>query len=172
MVPAAAGVELADQLEQTRGGGVEVGGELGDLVAETIQFSDRFRGRDTCRFLASIDPVPLAGGATVHPGFGPIWERQGQEISGRAMAFRYERPLTGVVGLALLAQAEFVGTAGAREVRLRNRVKGKIRGLPTTYALILSRASNRIHRRLQLLKVCEDVDPLMPGTDTTGRHRR
>jgi GAF domain-containing protein len=36
----------ADQFEQACGGGVEVGGQLGDLVAETIQLCDRFRGGD------------------------------------------------------------------------------------------------------------------------------
>ena len=36
-VPAAAGVELADQVEQARGGGVEVRGQLSNLVAEAIQ---------------------------------------------------------------------------------------------------------------------------------------
>ena len=39
-VPAAAGVELAEQVEQPGGGGVEVGRELGDLVAEAVQFRD------------------------------------------------------------------------------------------------------------------------------------
>ena len=43
------------------------------------------------------------------------------------MGFRYERQRTGVVGLARLAQTEFVGTAGTREVRLRKRVKQKNR---------------------------------------------
>jgi len=36
VIPAATDVELADQLEQARGGGVEVSCELGDLVAETF----------------------------------------------------------------------------------------------------------------------------------------
>jgi hypothetical protein len=36
-VPAGARVELADEVEQAGGGGVEVSGELGDLVAEAIQ---------------------------------------------------------------------------------------------------------------------------------------
>ena len=36
-VPSAAGVELADQGEETRGRRVEVCGQLGDLVAEPIQ---------------------------------------------------------------------------------------------------------------------------------------
>ena len=36
-VPSPAGVELPDQGEQARGGGVEVGGQLGDLVAEPVQ---------------------------------------------------------------------------------------------------------------------------------------
>jgi hypothetical protein len=43
VAPAAAGVELADQIEQARGSGIEVRRELGDLVAETVQF---FGGRD------------------------------------------------------------------------------------------------------------------------------
>src|SRR5262249_31072879 len=36
-VPAAAGVELADEGEQARGGGVEVGRERRDLVAQALQ---------------------------------------------------------------------------------------------------------------------------------------
>jgi hypothetical protein len=39
-VPAAARVELADQGEQPRGGGVEMGRQLGDLVAEAIELLD------------------------------------------------------------------------------------------------------------------------------------
>jgi len=35
-VPAAARVELADEIQKARGSGIEVGGELGDLVAEAI----------------------------------------------------------------------------------------------------------------------------------------
>ncbi len=34
---ATARVELADQIEQARGGGVEVPGQLGDLVAQPIE---------------------------------------------------------------------------------------------------------------------------------------
>jgi hypothetical protein len=46
-VPAAAGVELADQGEQARGGGVQMRGELGDLVAEALQGRDaRMRGNE------------------------------------------------------------------------------------------------------------------------------
>ena len=36
-VPAPAGVELPDHGEQARGGGVEVRGQLGDLVAEPVE---------------------------------------------------------------------------------------------------------------------------------------
>jgi hypothetical protein len=42
-VPAPAGVELADQVQQARGGGLEVGRELSDLVAEAIEFRDAVR---------------------------------------------------------------------------------------------------------------------------------
>src|SRR2546426_2003774 len=45
-VPAAARVELADQIEQAGGGGVEVCGELGDLVAEPIERRGWFQGGD------------------------------------------------------------------------------------------------------------------------------
>jgi len=43
-VPAAAGVELSDQVEQVRGGGVEVRRQLGDLVTEPIQLRCGPRG--------------------------------------------------------------------------------------------------------------------------------
>jgi hypothetical protein len=37
VVPAGAGVELADEIEEARGGGLQVNGELCDLVAELIE---------------------------------------------------------------------------------------------------------------------------------------
>jgi hypothetical protein len=43
-VPAAAGVELADEAEQARGGGVEMRGQLGDLVAQPVQLLGALRG--------------------------------------------------------------------------------------------------------------------------------
>ena len=36
-VPAAARVELADQIEQARGRGVQMGRQLGDLVAQAVE---------------------------------------------------------------------------------------------------------------------------------------
>jgi hypothetical protein len=45
IAPAAAGVEFADQLEQPRGGRVEMRGELGDLVAEPVQLDGAARIR-------------------------------------------------------------------------------------------------------------------------------
>jgi len=66
---------------------------------------------------------PLACGATVHPRFGPIWKRQGREISERTTIFREDRLSASIVEPARLARIEFVETATAREVRLRKRVK-------------------------------------------------
>ena len=43
-VPSPSRVELTDQGEQTRGGGVKVRGQLGDLVAEPVQLRDRMSG--------------------------------------------------------------------------------------------------------------------------------
>jgi hypothetical protein len=37
VVPAAARIEVADELEQPRGGGIEMGRELGDLVADPVE---------------------------------------------------------------------------------------------------------------------------------------
>jgi hypothetical protein len=45
-VPAAAGVELPDQGEEASGGGLEVRGQLGDLVPEAVQLQDARRGGD------------------------------------------------------------------------------------------------------------------------------
>ena len=51
IAPAAARVELADEIEQVRGGGVEMSGELSDLVAEVLELRGRTKdwfndGRD------------------------------------------------------------------------------------------------------------------------------
>ena len=39
-VPAAAGIEVADQIEQARGGRIEMRGELGDRVANALERGD------------------------------------------------------------------------------------------------------------------------------------
>ena len=49
VVPASAGIEFADEIEQPRGGGVEVRGELGDLVADPIELDDVRMSRDEVR---------------------------------------------------------------------------------------------------------------------------
>jgi hypothetical protein len=46
VVPAAAGIELADEIEQPRGRGVEMRAELGDLVADSIELDDVRMSRD------------------------------------------------------------------------------------------------------------------------------
>src|SRR5262249_25099801 len=48
-VPALPRVELADQIEQMRGRGVEVRGQLGDLVPEAVQFGEAGMIRDARR---------------------------------------------------------------------------------------------------------------------------
>ena len=44
VAPAPAGVELADEVEEASGGGIEVRRQLGDLVAQAVQLRDAFRG--------------------------------------------------------------------------------------------------------------------------------
>ena len=70
VVPAAAGVELADQIEQARGGGVEVRGQLGDLMAEPVQFRSRLcsGGNMEC----AIHECPLDPYGNSKPGFSAL----------------------------------------------------------------------------------------------------
>ena len=64
-VPAAAGVELADEGEQPGGRGVEVRGQLGDLVAQAVQVGERMlRGGDGLR--GDRHGEPSFSGRTLH----------------------------------------------------------------------------------------------------------
>jgi hypothetical protein len=49
IAPAAACVKFPDEIEQPRGGGIEMCGELGDLVAEPLQLDDVWMSRDDAR---------------------------------------------------------------------------------------------------------------------------
>jgi hypothetical protein len=49
VVPAAARIELTDEVEQPRGGRVEVRGELGDLVADPVELDDVRMSRNEAR---------------------------------------------------------------------------------------------------------------------------
>jgi hypothetical protein len=44
VTPATAGVELADEIEEASGGGLEMRRQFGDRVAEAVQLSNAFRG--------------------------------------------------------------------------------------------------------------------------------
>jgi hypothetical protein len=75
VTPAAAGIELADEVEEARGGGLEMRRQLGDLIAQSVQFSDR----GSCGWVSSgISMASLPSTlATLHPGFGAALERSG-----------------------------------------------------------------------------------------------
>jgi hypothetical protein len=60
-VPALTDIELADEIEQACGRGVEVRGELGDLVAELIQ-------------RARVHGVSPSVAATLYPQFRSAWK--------------------------------------------------------------------------------------------------
>ena len=68
VVPAVAGVELADEIEEARGGGLEVHGELRDLVAELVERAWRHGG-----------PPELVGLYT--SGFRGAWRARGGAIA-------------------------------------------------------------------------------------------
>ncbi len=68
-VPAAARVELTDEVEQPRGGSLQMRGQLGDLVAQSIHFSDGLRSDFGVECADLHDAIPLDSGATLHPGF-------------------------------------------------------------------------------------------------------
>jgi hypothetical protein len=74
-VPPAPGVELPDQIQEPRGGGVEVRGQERDLVAELVQLRWRMvlHGEPSC--------------ATLHRGFRASVQRLGQAFSRRGMIF-------------------------------------------------------------------------------------
>ncbi len=52
-VPAAAGVELSDEIQQARGGRVQVGGQFGDLIAKPMRLQDE-RWWRAPRFLRNV----------------------------------------------------------------------------------------------------------------------
>ena len=96
--PASAGVELADQREQAGRRRLEVGGELGDLVAQAIQLREvRRRGlrrlqrggkiRRECRHGES----PFLLGRLYTSISAPPGHAEKQRASGRAMIFRPPR---------------------------------------------------------------------------------
>jgi len=70
-VPASAGIEIADEVEQVRGRGVEVGGQFGDLVAEPVELDYGLRRWDK---LGSVDlhrPSSMTLRRIYTPIFGP-----------------------------------------------------------------------------------------------------
>jgi len=87
-VPAAAGVELADELQQAGGGGVQVGGQLGDLVTEALERGDGLRGGDDVGRAEIHGRVPLSAGATLHRDFGALWQARLGAIAAGARLFR------------------------------------------------------------------------------------
>src|ERR671937_800253 len=76
IVPAAAGVELSDEVEEAGRGGIEMRRQLGDLVAQTIEV------------LRSVlhDESPF-GGATLHPSFEATWEARRAASAADASVF-------------------------------------------------------------------------------------
>jgi len=71
-VPALSGVELADEIEEARGRGVEVRRQLGDLVAQSVQ-RERLH-----------EESPPSAGATLHPSFGAPREGRQPAIAARS----------------------------------------------------------------------------------------
>jgi hypothetical protein len=70
VVPAAAGIELADEIQQARGRGVEVRGQLSDLMAQPVQLGKhlpQLRRCGVCQSPWANSPLLVA---TVHPDFG------------------------------------------------------------------------------------------------------
>src|SRR5262249_60161149 len=80
-------VELADQIEQSRSGGFEMGRQLGDLVAESLQLRDGFgRGKEH-RLIGEQHGGRLS--STLHPRVETAVQGQCQAIAAGAMIFRW-----------------------------------------------------------------------------------
>ena len=77
VVPAPPRVELANQIEQPGGGGFEVRRQLGDLIAQLIEFRDVLRSGESGWRVNLHGALPSAR-ATVHPDFGGPGSRQGE----------------------------------------------------------------------------------------------
>jgi hypothetical protein len=82
-VPAAAGVELADEIEQARGRRFEMRGKLGDLVTQAI---DRCVVDAIAR--AHFHGEPPFAEATLHPSFGGAWKAGEVTNAPRTAIFR------------------------------------------------------------------------------------
>src|SRR5205814_2719479 len=89
VVPAAARVELADQVKQVRGGSLDMRRQLGDLVAQPIQLRDGLR----CGAKVECDGVhrrfSFGSAPTLHPGFRASVEPPGWTTARRSMIFRW-----------------------------------------------------------------------------------
>jgi len=91
--PAAPGIEVTDQIQQARGGGVEVGGQLGDLVAEAAQLrgaasggSDH--GLDAGAKIGVHRQLLCCSSPTLHRNFRALPAPRGQAIGARSAIFR------------------------------------------------------------------------------------
>src|SRR5882762_905839 len=101
VAPAAVRVEVADEVEQMSGGGIEVGGQLGDLVAEAIQKVGIHRR-------VSFLPAP-----TLHPDFPASVTPRPRVIVRRSRNFRTPSCLT------------HLGAAAARWAGLHARLSAR-----------------------------------------------
>src|SRR5947207_2941577 len=87
VVPAAARVELANEVEQVRGGGVEVRGQLGDLVAQPIQLHGGLSGGAKVECRGVHGRFSFCSAPTLHSGFGAIWGARRAAITARSTFF-------------------------------------------------------------------------------------
>ena len=87
IVPAAAGVELADEVEQASGGRFQMHRQLGDLVAQAIELSSGRHGSDHVRGESAHGESPPTE-TTLHLGFGATWEARHATIAARAEFLR------------------------------------------------------------------------------------
>jgi hypothetical protein len=81
VTPAAAGIELADEVEEAGGGGLEMRRQLGDLIAQPVQFRDAAEGgADGCRVDVHGEP-PLMGRLYTRVS-EPLWSARGRRCGG------------------------------------------------------------------------------------------
>jgi hypothetical protein len=96
-VPATSRVEVPDQGEQARGGGVEMGGQLGDLVTEAV--SSWTRCGETSSVGDSVGMAwPPSTGATLHLDFRGAWEHPARAIRGQRVIFGQPPPERATMG--------------------------------------------------------------------------
>ena len=128
--------------------GLEVGGQLGDQIAEPVHLGGGTGGGDDgWRVDLHGDFPPVA--PTLHPGFGASWERRGRAIPGR-----------GIISGRSLSSRPASGACGALDGHRPSVASGP-----------RCPSGGAVKRKLRLGRGRSEILINLPGTGRDGRVR-